>query len=72
MGVIDDFKSEKNINLIFTAANKMIKDKYSDIETSDSDLLNIINSIKITICSDAILIKKIVKLMELNKIALSK
>jgi len=72
MGVIEDFKTEKNINLIFTAASKMIKDKYSDIETSDSDLLNIINSIKITICSDAILIKKIVKLMELNKIALSK
>jgi len=72
MGVIEDFKTEKNINLIFTAASKMIKDKYSDIETSDSDLLNIINSIKITICSDAVLIKKIVKLMELNKIALSK
>lgn len=72
MGVIDDFKTEKNINLIFTAASKMIKDKYSDIETSDSDLLNIINNIKITICSDVILIKKIVRLMELNKIALSK
>lgn len=72
MGVIEDFKTEKNINLIFTAASKMIKDKYGDIETSDSDLLNIINSIKITICSDAVLIKKIVRLMELNKIALSK
>lgn len=72
MGVIDDFKTEKNINLIFTAASKMIKDKYYDIKTSDRDLLNIINSIKITICSDVVLIKKIVKLMELNKIALSK
>jgi len=72
MGVIDDFKTEQNINLIFTAASKMIKDKYYDIKTSDSDLLNIINSIKITICSDFVLIKKIVKLMELNKIALSK
>ena len=72
MGVIDDFKTEKNINLIFTAASKMIKDKYYDIKISDSDLLNIINSIKITICSDVVLIKKIVKLMELNKIALSK
>lgn len=72
MGVIDDFKTEKNINLIFTAASKMIKDKYVDIETSDSDLFNIINSIKITICSDAVLIKKIVRLMELNKIALSR
>ena len=72
MGVIDDFKTEKNINLIFTAASKMIKDKYYDIKTSDRDLLNIINSIKITICSDFVLIKKIVKLMELNKIALSK
>jgi len=72
MGVIDDFKTEKNINLIFIAASKMIKDKYSELETSDNDLLNIINSIKITICSDAVLIKKIVRLMELNKIALSK
>ena len=72
MGVIEDFKTEKNINLIFTAASKMIKDKYGDIETSDSDLLNIINSIKMTICSDAVLIKKIVRLMELNKIALSR
>jgi len=72
MGVIDDFKTEKNINLIFTAASKMIKDKYYDIKISDSDLLNIINSIKITICSDVVLIKKIVKLMELNKIAITK
>lgn len=72
MGVIDDFKSEKNINLIFTAANKMIKDKYSNVETTDSELLNIINNIILTICSDAVLIKKIVRLMELNKISLSK
>ena len=28
MSVIDDFKSDKNINLIFNAASKMIKDKY--------------------------------------------
>lgn len=72
MSVIDDFKSDKNINLIFNAASKMIKDKYSNVDTHDNDLINIIKSIIKSICSDAILIKKIVKLMELNKIALSK
>jgi hypothetical protein len=72
MSVIDDFKSDKNINLIFTAASKMIIDKYSNVDTHDNDLINIIKSIIQSICSDAILIKKIVKLMELNKIALSK
>lgn len=72
MSVIDDFKSDKNINLIFNAASKMIKDKYSNVDTHDNDLNNIIKSIILSICSDAILIKKIVKLMELNKIALSK
>lgn len=72
MSVIDDFKSDKNINLIFNAASKMIKDKYSNVDTHDNDLINIIKRIIQSICSDAILIKKIVKLMELNKIALSK
>ena len=72
MSVIDDFKSDKNINLIFNAASKMIKDKYSNVDTNDNDLINIIKSIILSICSDAILIKKVVKLMELNKIALSK
>ena len=72
MSVIDDFKSDKNINLIFNAASKMIKDKYSNVDTHDNDLINITKSIIKSICSDAILIKKIVKLMELNKIALSK
>lgn len=72
MSVIDDFKSDKNINLIFNAASKMIKDKYSNVDADDNDLINISKSIIKSICSDAILIKKIVKLMELNKIALSK
>ena len=72
MSVIDDFKSDKNINLIFNAASKMIKDKYSNVNTVDNDIISIIKSIILSICSDAILIKNIVKLMELNKIALSK
>ena len=72
MSVIDDFKSDKNINLIFNAASKMIKDKYSNVDANDNDLINITKGIIKSICSDAILIKKIVKLMELNKIALSK
>ena len=72
MSVIDDFKSDKNIKLIFNAASKMIKDKYNNVDTRDNNLINIIKSIILSICSDAILIKKVVKLMELNKIALSK
>jgi len=72
MSVIDDFKSDKNINLIFNAASKMIKDKYSNVNSDDNDIINITKSIILSICSDAILIKKNVKLMELNKLALSK
>ena len=46
MSLIDDFKSDKNINLIFNAASKMIKDKYSNVDTHDNDLINIIKSIR--------------------------
>jgi len=71
MGVIDDFKQEKNKKSIIIASEKMIKDKY-DITIDNSELINIINGIVLSICNDAILIKNVVKLIELNTIALTK
>jgi hypothetical protein len=71
MGVVDDFKSEKNKNMIILATEKMLKDKY-DIIIEKDELIVIINSIVFTICSDVVLIKSVVKIMELNTIALTK
>ena len=71
MGVIDDFKQEKNRKSIIIASEKMIKDKY-DITIDNEELINIINGIVLSICNDAILIKNVVKLIELNTIALTK
>jgi hypothetical protein len=71
MGVVDDFKSEKNKNMIILATEKMLKDKY-DIVIDREELNVIINSIVFTICSDVILIKSVVKIMELNTVALTK
>jgi len=71
MGVIDDFKQEKNKKSIIIASEKMIKDKYN-ITIDNGELINIINGIVVSICNDVILIKNIVKLIELNTIALTK
>jgi hypothetical protein len=71
MGVIDDFKQEKNKKSIIIASEKMLKDKY-DITIDNGELINIINGIILSICNDAILIKSVVKLIELNTIALTK
>ena len=71
MGVIDEFKQEKNKNIIITASKKMIEDKYK-MTINDNDLLIIINNIVSSICCDAILMKNIGKLIELNTIALTK
>ena len=71
MGVIDEFKQEKNKKIIITASKKMIEDKYK-ITINDNDLLIIINNIVSSICCDAILMKNIGKLIELNTIALTK
>lgn len=72
MGVIDEFKSEKNIKIIFNAAEKMINDKYNSLNIAQSDIMNMIGNTINSICSDAILLNKVVKVMELNKISLSK
>jgi len=72
MGVIDEFKSEKNIKIIFNAAEKMINDKYNSLNIAQNDIMNMIGNTINSICSDAILLNKVVKVMELNKISLSK
>ena len=71
MGVIDDFKREKNKKTIIIASQKMISDKYK-INIDNKELLIIIENIILSICNDAILIKNVVKLIELNTIALTK
>ena len=57
MGVIDDFKQEKNKKTIIIASEKMISDKYN-INIDNKELLIIIENIILSICNDAILIKK--------------
>jgi len=71
MTVVDDFKSEKNKNIIIQASNKMLLDKYKLSLTSEV-LLNIINTIIMSMCKDAILMNNTIKLMELNTITLAK
>ena len=71
MGVIDDFKQEKNKIAIFVATEKMIMDKYN-ISIDKPELKGIIEQVILSICNDAILIKRVVKLIELNTIALTK
>lgn len=70
--VINDYKSESNINMIVNASQKLINDKYKDLNISNDEIVDIVNKIIYSICSDAVLIKSVVKLMELNKITLSK
>jgi hypothetical protein len=71
MGVIDDFRQEKNKIAINMATEKMIMDKYN-INIDKLELRGIIEQVIISICNDAILIKRIGKLIELNTIALTK
>jgi len=71
MTVIDDFKSEKNRNLIIQASNKMLADKYK-LSLNTEILINIINSIITSMSKDAILMNNTIKLMELNTITLAK
>ena len=71
MTVIDDFKSEKNRNLIIQASNNMLADKYK-LSLNTEILINIINSIITSMSKDAILMNNTIKLMELNTITLAK
>jgi hypothetical protein len=71
MGVIDDFRQEKNKIAINMATEKMIMDKYN-IKIDKLERRGIIEQVIISICNDAILIKRIGKLIELNTIALTK
>jgi hypothetical protein len=71
MTVVDDFKSEKNKNIIIQASSKMLLDKYK-LSLNPEVLLNIINIIITSMCKDAILMNNTIKLMELNTITLTK
>ncbi len=71
MGVIDDFRQEKNKMVINVATEKMIMDKYN-LNIDKLELKGIVEKVIISICNDAILIKRIGKLIELNTIALTK
>lgn len=50
----------------------MINDKYNSLNIAQNDIMNMIGNTINSICSDAILLNKVVKVMELNKISLSK
>ena len=71
MAIIDEFKSEKNRNLIIQASTKMLLDKYN-LSLNPDIMINIINTIIISMSKDAILMNNTVKLMELNTITLTK
>jgi len=71
MAIIDEFKSEKNRNLIIQASTKMLLDKYK-LTLNPDVLINIINTIISSMSKDAILMNNTVKLMELNTITLAK
>jgi hypothetical protein len=71
MTIIDEFKSDKNRDLIIQASNKMLLDKYKLSLRADI-LINIINTIILSMSKDAILMNNTVKLMELNTITLAK
>lgn len=71
MGIIDDFKSEKNRKLILQASTKMLHEKYN-LSLNTDVLLGIIQAIIMTMSKDAVLMNNTVKLMELNTITLTK
>jgi hypothetical protein len=71
MSIIDEFKGEKNRNLIIQASNKMLLDKYNLSLRTDL-LISIINIIISSMSKDAILMNNTIKLMELNTITLAK
>jgi hypothetical protein len=71
MGIIDEFKSEKNRNLIVQASTKMLLEKYN-LSLNADVLLGIIQAIITTMSKDAVLMNNTVKLMELNTITLTK
>lgn len=71
MAIIDEFKSEKNRNLIIQASTKMLLDKYN-LTLNPDVVINIINTIISSMSKDAILMNNTIKLMELNTITLAK
>lgn len=71
MAIIDEFKSEKNRNLVIQASTKMLFEKYN-LSLNADVLQNIIQAIITAMSKDAVLMNNTVKLMELNTITLAK
>jgi hypothetical protein len=71
MGIIDDYKSVKNRELLLNAATKMIRDKYN-IVLNEGILPKIISNITNVIGNDIALINTSLKLPELNNLTLIK
>lgn len=74
MGLIDEYKSQKNRELLTMASFKMIKDKFKIDITNDNILLyqNIIKNMISAVSNDAVLINTKMKVQELNNITLVK
>jgi hypothetical protein len=43
--VINDYKSEGNINMIINASQKLINDKYKELNISNGEIVDIVNNI---------------------------
>jgi hypothetical protein len=71
MGIVDDYKSAKNRDILYAAASKMIKDKYN-MTLNEGVLSKIINNIIGVIANDVALINTSLKLIELNNMTLIK
>lgn len=71
MGILDEYKSPKNRDILINASLKMIKDKYN-VSINDKTLDKIVNNIISVISNDAILLNISVKLIELNNLTLAK
>jgi hypothetical protein len=71
MGIIDDYKSVKNRELLLNAATKMIRDKYN-IVLNEGVLPKLISNIVGVIGNDIALINTSLKLPELNNLTLIK
>jgi hypothetical protein len=71
MGIIDDYKSVKNRELLLNAATKMIRDKYN-IVLNEGVLPKLISNIIGVIGNDIALINTSLKLPELNNLTLIK
>lgn len=74
MGLLDDYKSSKNREIIMNAFLKMMKNKYNiDYGTDNISILkSIVNNVITNMCNDIILVNGDIKLGEVNNMTLVK